>query len=64
MDGSIVIASEYHAKQDVLSFLPLDAKVEVAFFFEVECLHNQLAPSTYLHLIAINGKVVSTMGME
>jgi hypothetical protein len=31
-DGSIVIASEYHAKQYVLSFLPLDADVEVAFF--------------------------------
>jgi hypothetical protein len=26
MDGSIVIASEYHAKQDVLSFLPLNAQ--------------------------------------
>ncbi len=30
MDGGIVIASEDHAKQDVLSFLPLD--VEVAVF--------------------------------
>ena len=35
MDGCIVIASEYHAKQDVLTFLSLDTEVE---FEEVECL--------------------------
>jgi hypothetical protein len=31
MDGGIVIVSKDHAKQDVLSFLPLD--VDVAVFF-------------------------------
>jgi len=49
MNGSIVIASQYHAKQDVLSFLPLDAKVEVAFFKDVECLHDQLEPKLEVH---------------
>jgi hypothetical protein len=49
VDRSIVIASEYHAKQDVLSFLPLDAEVEIAFFKEVEYLHDKLRPKLVVH---------------